>query len=819
MGAPERDRDALLRFALLGAVLGAAATGASCGLTSDDGVVGVDVDVTTSELATASVSEVFGVYGPSCRTRTGPWSIGLAEGKPTQYPSLGLVLGDTACTLLLTGVVVDASPLRASPAFALDTTFQDRPSALTDGAGVERLAVQAKLSSRTFMEDVRLHLRVGRRLDELAGGGVSTSFVYSVGGSASGLTGEGLLLGLSGKGATSVLAVTREGPFVFPTSISRGPYAVTVLRQPNGGVCTVRGGLGTIRDRDVESVSVTCTPRSCDDGNRVSGDGCSADLIVESGWICPVQGAACVAARCGDGLVRADEECDDGDAVDDDGCTATCRLAAGYTCPVEGTPCVRTVCGDGRREGSEQCDDGNGMPFDGCSPTCVAEPLCPKTGGACEGVCGDGIVFPGESCDDGNTRSGDGCSSTCTLEPGFSCRSVVQDLAPTVDAPIVYRDFSRGDAVTIPAYGAFPACNGRCPSAHPDFQTMNGAISGMLGRTILDDVEPAKVGTLDAEGKPVLRCIAPTGCVGSTCATAPGASTCRAASAESFAQWYRDLPGTGGAARVNHTLVKTLPLSLFGAGTTDPRYAFSSSAFFPIDDEGFGNQSEGTPNRNFHFTSELRFWFLYDGASAPRFDFLGDDDVFVFLNGKLVVDIGGVHGPLSRSFTLDAAAASKLGLAGGSLYEFALFQAERRRSGSNYQITLRGFVRAKSVCSSTCGDGVVTRFEACDDGSSNDTNVPPALPRYGKCGSNCLSRGPRCGDGIVQPEAGEACDDGEFNGSYGMCALSCAGPGPRCGDGVLQTEAGEVCDEGDRNETTSPVPSGTCAADCASRWP
>ncbi len=54
-----------------------------------------------------------------------------------------------------------------------------------------------------------------------------------------------------------------------------------------------------------------------------------------------------------------------------------------------------------------------------------------------------------------------------------------------------------------------------------------------------------------------------------------------------------------------------------------------------------------------------------------------------------------------------------------------------------------------------------------------------------------------CGNNIVEIE--EACDDGENKGQYGYCNNECTGLGPRCGDGVIQSEEGEECDDGNTN--------------------
>jgi fibro-slime domain-containing protein len=88
----------------------------------------------------------------------------------------------------------------------------------------------------------------------------------------------------------------------------------------------------------------------------------------------------------------------------------------------------------------------------------------------------------------------------------------------------------------------------------------------------------------------------------------------------------------------------------------------------------------------------------YDKNKSYTLDFVGDDDVWVFVNKALAVDLGGIHMPVSGSVTLDATTASKFGLVNGQVYEVVVFQAERQTTGSSYKLTLTGFNSAPSRC-------------------------------------------------------------------------------------------------------------------------
>jgi len=580
----------------------------------------------------------------------------------------------------------------------------------------------------------------------------------------------------------------------------------------------------------------------CDDTNKASGDGCSAACAVEPGWVCPVAGISCNAAACGDGKVAGAEECDDGNKVDNDGCSATCKLQTTTTvvapttttpgstkivnwkCTTPGAPCTKTVCGNGGApEGTEQCDDGNTKPLDGCSADCQWEPSCPN--GSCLSRCGDGLLFDfdadgngtiDEECDDGNLRNGDGCSSTCKKEPGYDCSAVIDPDPTFLDVPVVLRDFRFASAL----------------NGHPDFEKY----------ACNEVTEDLVMGTLTA-GVPVYRYdgtgLDPvTGTdMNNVCGAKAGTPdrSKQLTSAADFAQWYTD---TAKSSRIDGTQLRLTRTGAVGNysyvfnSATDAPYS-SLGGFFPLDGKGFGNEGKDSnlKDHNFAFTTEIRFWFTYDAGSSPQLAFSGDDDVWVFVNGKLAMDIGGLHDIQTNSFILNPAKAAALGLVDGHVYEIALFHAERHTEDSNFKLTVRDFKKKRSICTNNCGDGIKTKEEQCDKGAANTNSGA-----YGSCRLDCklgpycgdkavanppeacddgtnltswtaafsatacapLCKAPSyCGDGLVQGTFGEKCDNGtaQNTGAYNKCTATCQ-PGPRCGDGTVQAASGEACDNG-----------------------
>ncbi len=181
---------------------------------------------------------------------------------------------------------------------------------------------------------------------------------------------------------------------------------------------------------------------------------------------------------------------------------------------------------------------------------------------------------------------------------------------------------------------------------------------------------------LGADSKPVFA--DPTGCPGlredPLACDNWEVTTPEIESQESFNQWYRDVPD------VNHRFDRTLTLTDQGNG----KYVYSSDAFFPIGQgEGWGATPPAHINQNFLFTTELHLAFTY--VAGHVFSFYGDDDMWIFVNGRLALDLGGMHGKEAGTIDFDAQA-ERLGIRPGNVYRMDIFHAERHTDQSNFQI-------------------------------------------------------------------------------------------------------------------------------------
>lgn len=566
-----------------------------------------------------------------------------------------------------------------------------------------------------------------------------------------------------------------------------------------------------------------------------------------------------------------------GDAT---GCSKTCtqepncRDASGAT-----TACV-TRCGDGNVDTalSEACDDGNGAAGDGCSPECAVEggftceAVAKKDTQPCASGTGECLVLPI------TYRDFDGTNVPLTGHPDFSYMGATptggtktlcvpnasgraqgkSGECPGNDSTALCLGLAKDtlDTDGKPAANTARAGGLTCACQYTDWNH-TGILDGLTTNTnyTISTCSSGGSGTvyvINQKAAPVIQ------------------------SAASFKQWYNDSTfstksvGTlelGNVAGTNtyqftasngRTIYDDLH-DIWLAKNSKPAVSTTpatslSSGFFPLDSSTgahastlcnlwpywtapatcIGNQwdsraGDGSPppgaevantpgmKHNYYFSTEARYLFRFVGGETLAFH--GDDDVWVYVNGKLVLDLGAPHERLEGTVQLTAAgstavvrsqivatgafenvgtqSATNLGLEVGKTYEIAIFHADHHPRDSNYQLTLSGFSREVSTCKPTCGDGVATIGEECDLGAANQDGL------YGGCTTAC-KWGPFCGDAVVDAE--EQCDLGvkANDGKYGTggCTSTCT-KAHYCGDGILDSAFGEQCDG-----------AGSCSAEC-----
>lgn len=458
----------------------------------------------------------------------------------------------------------------------------------------------------------------------------------------------------------------------------------------------------------------------CDDGNVVPFDGCSSNCASEPQC---EPGAGCH-SPCGDGLVVG-EECDDGNDVSGDGCSDVCTREVGFSClspagslpaasmraravhrdfsasqPDFGIAAIDNVCGvpegDPIDDGIVQIDlDAEGKPVLGEPPSraCIESAysfsqwfragvqvvdvmtLYDNTAGAYVnrfGEDGERYGFVQKGLDEQvipSATSQDTCEDGCrqretyTLNCYADCEIMIDERASANTSVALLeaeRDVTEDPAELEELEAEIAELEAQVSSLSGGIEECESECSAAIEQRVPECVQDCKPCSFSADQT--------LWCVGGE---------------------YIEVDGTPLFFPVDHVEGPTrdvdsaqIPPDFGGVG-------------WPLESDVFGE----TVEHNFSFTTEVRHWFRYNPDFTLNLVFMSDDDAFVFVNGRLAVDLGGLHVPTQGAVAIGPTTAGDFGLLPGKVYEIAVFKAERKYGGSTLLLSLPASVElGASVC-------------------------------------------------------------------------------------------------------------------------
>jgi fibro-slime domain-containing protein len=465
-------------------------------------------------------------------------------------------------------------------------------------------------------------------------------------------------------------------------------------------------------------------------------------------------GAPCESSTCGNGVVEPGEACDDGQHNglfygDGTGCSKTCGLEPRCRDENGVTGACSTACGDGNVDEGEACDDGNRQNHDGCSQDCRVEPgfTCTETESLDTEPCPSNpalqcLVLPtiyrdfdpttnpdfffygknsvtcipdASGTTPAATAAGGACPATDEAGPcaGLASATLDSDGKPaagtTALCRCVFTDHDDTGLITDS-----PSCSRADGSTRHHIDTVITSVNDIkqwyAGDGLRSTLELAQSGSQYRFASSVMG--APAGSAGTTIADDIHANCLGTARPLESGLFPFDASVTGNGSGAGTKYCNLWPYWALGTSGSscatgasltvksqwDPLAAYDNCPMTGTGGAVPKSDGTGTPLQgqfhDFYFTSETRYLFRYSGSLALAF--AASDDVWVYVNGLLVLDLGSTDQRAQASVSVAPDAAGGLEL--GKIYELAVFHANRQPVASDFELTLPALARLRSTC-------------------------------------------------------------------------------------------------------------------------